>query len=120
MFQTAYEALTSKAFFGQASISFVINGAINGVISWITYSNWGQRAETLQYPSLPVWTWNYELNSCGALDVLLTTFFISYFSVLLATAGVRKDVREKKCKVWPMSREPISLSLGSNCMSPSR
>lgn len=99
MFETAGQALSSKAFIGQACISFVINGAINGVIAWATMSNWGQREETLQYPSIPVWRWSYELNSCGCLDVLLTTFFIAYFSVLLGTAGVRKDVREKKCEM---------------------
>lgn len=99
MFETAGQALSSKAFIGQACIAFVINGAINGVIAWATMSSWGQRQETLQYPSIPVWRWSYELNSCGCLDVLLTTFFISYFSVLLGTAGVRKDVREKKCEV---------------------
>ena len=98
-FQTTREALTSTAFFVQAFLAFCINGAINGVIAWITMSNWGQRKEVLQYPSVPVWRWSYELNSNGAMDVLLTTFFIAYFSVILGSSGVMKDVREKKCKV---------------------
>ena len=99
VFKTTREALTSTAFISQAFLSFCINGAINGVIAWITMSNWGARKETLQYPVVPVWRWSYELKSCGAMDVLLTTFFIAYFSVLLGSAGVAKDVREKKCDV---------------------
>jgi hypothetical protein len=53
------------------------------------YSSW---------PSVYVWTWSYEANSCIAFDLALTTLLMPLMCTLLATAGVLKDVRDKKCE----------------------
>ena len=49
------------------------------------------------WPTVSVWTWSYEANSSIAFDMALSTFLLPYFCTLLGTAGVLKDVRDKKC-----------------------
>ena len=44
-----------------------------------------------------MWAWSYEANSCIAFDLVLTAFLLPFACTLLGTAGVLKDVRDKKC-----------------------
>lgn len=46
-----------------------------------------------------MWEWNYEVNSCLAMDMALTAFFIPFFSTLLGTGGMQKEVHKKKSDV---------------------
>lgn len=46
---------------------------------------------------MSVWAWSYEANSCIAFDLALTCLLLPYACTLLGTAGVLKDVRDKKC-----------------------
>ena len=94
LFTSAHKALRTPYFFLQAAISFVLNGMFNGLIAWGTFSSSGKVADPALFPGIPVWSWSTKINSCGAMDVLLTTFAMGFFTVLLGSAGIRKDARK--------------------------
>jgi hypothetical protein len=108
-YATTKEAVRKSTYIGQTVISMCINFGINFGIAWATYSNWGKRKHDYNtWPSVGVWTWNYDVNSCIALDLFLTAFLMSFFCTLLATGGAQKDVKDKKCDVV----EPALLQSG--------
>lgn len=94
------EVMKKSTYVGQLIISACINFGINFGIAWATFSNWGKRGHDYNtWPSVYVWKWNYDVNSCIAFDLLLTAFFISFFCTLLGSGGAMKDVKDKKCDV---------------------
>lgn len=97
MFKTARAALTSRAFIGQATVSFIINFLINWGFAYGSYGQWGGEKNTAAWPVIYGVQWNAKQGSCLLLDVPLTAFLLSFFCVLLATNGARKDVLERKC-----------------------
>ena len=54
-----------------------------------------------KWPTINAWgpfdSGQHGVNSCLALDMLLSTFLIGYMCMLLATDGTKKEVRKKKC-----------------------
>lgn len=97
--RTAREAYRTPTFAIQMFITMLVNFGVNFGLEWATMSNWGARPNTVSWPTLPVWRLNPDVNSCLALDILLTSFMIGLMCMLLATGGTQKEVREKKCDV---------------------
>lgn len=98
-YTNARDVIFKTYYFGQLAVNIVINGVINGVLAYGTYSNWGSRKEVETWPEVYVWKVNPETNSCAALDVALTCFFIGCMCTLFGTGGVIKDVKDKKVDV---------------------
>lgn len=105
-FKTARAALSSPTFAAQAFITILINCLVNLGLPYATYSNWGSRDHAEQFPSLYMWRWNYEVQSCIALDVFLTHFLLGAFCTWAGSGGAQKDVRERKCPTL----EPAALA----------
>lgn len=86
----------------------IINFGINFGWQYATFSNWGARPNTGAWPGLTVWRWSFDVNSCLALDLPLTSFMVGLMCMLLATGGTQKEVREKKCETL----EPAAIDAG--------
>jgi hypothetical protein len=109
-------AYRTSTFWSQLVITMIINFGVNFGLEWATMSNWGGRSNTAAWPSIPVWKWSPDLNSCIGLDINLTAFMVGAMCMLLATGGTQKEVREKKCDVL----EPAATSSGFWLWTPVR
>lgn len=98
-YTNARDVIFKTYYFAQLGVNVVINGLINGVLAYGTYSNWGSRKEPATWPGVWVWKMNSETNSCAALDIILTCFFIGCMCTLFGTGGVMKDVKDKKVDI---------------------
>jgi len=99
MFLTARDAYKSTTFAVQLTITVLINFGINFGLEWAFMSQWGKVRDTAAWPRIPALRFEAPLNSCLALDLLLTPFMIGWLCTLAATDGTQKEVREKKCQV---------------------
>jgi hypothetical protein len=99
VFASARAAYASPTFAVQLAVNMAINFGVNFGIEWATMSEWGRKANPGAWPGISAWRFDTAANSCLALDMLLTTFSIGFLCSLLATGGVQKEVREKKCEM---------------------
>ena len=94
------EVVLKSTFIPQTLLTMAINFGINFGLAWATYSNWGKRGHDYgTWPTIAVWTWSYEVGSCIAFDLVLTSTLMGFFCTLLATGGAQKDVKDKKVDV---------------------
>jgi hypothetical protein len=108
MYLTAEEAYRSPTFAVQLTMTMVINFGINFGYEWAAMGQWGKVTDRSAWPRISAFRMEAPLNSCLALDLLLTTFFIGALCTAAATDGTQKEVREKKCDVL----EPSAISGG--------
>jgi hypothetical protein len=98
-YTNARDVFLKSTYIPQTILSCCINFGINFGLAWASYSNWGKRGHDYDtWPSISVWKWNYDVNSCMALDLFMTAFLMGFFCTLLATGGAQKDVKDKKCE----------------------
>jgi hypothetical protein len=103
-YQNVREVLKKSTFFAQLALTIAINFGINFGLAWATYSNWGAKGHNYNdWPAVGVWKLNPEVNSCIAMDMMITSVFIAFFCTLLGTNGAIKDVKDKKCDVMASS-----------------
>lgn len=100
MMTSAWEALSTATFRVNVIASMIINFAVNFGFEWATLSQWG-KIEVKDFPRLYMTKWNYTVNSCILMDMLLTAFFIGSLTTLFATNGVVQDI--KKGKMTPIA-----------------
>lgn len=94
------EVVRRSTFIPQLILTFCINFGINFGLAWSSYSNWGAKGHSYEtWPSIGVWKWNPEVNSCIAMDLALTCLFMGTLCTLFGTGGVVKDVKDKKVDV---------------------
>lgn len=93
------EASTTLTFRVNLIITMVINFAVNFGFEWASLSQWGKiKAE--DFSDLYMIKWNYTVNSCILMDMLLTAFLISSLTTLFGTNGIVQDI--KKDKMLPL------------------
>jgi len=114
MFPTAAAAYRSPTFAVQLAITMLINFGVNFGLEWAFMSQWGKQPNTALWPRIPALRFEAPLNSCLALDLLLTPFMIGWLCTLFATDGTQKEVREKKCDVL----DPAAIEGGWWALTP--
>ena len=107
-FPTAAAAYKSATFWAQLVLTMAINFGINFGIEWASMSEWGKKSDPSAWPGIAAVRLDTAVNSCLALDMLLTTFSCGFLCTLLATGGTEKEVREKKCAML----EPAAIAGG--------
>jgi hypothetical protein len=93
------EASKTLTFRANLIITALINFGINFGFEWATLGQWGKIPQE-DFPPLYVIKWNSTVNSCIALDLLLTAFFIASLTTLFGTNGIVQDI--KKGKMSPL------------------
>lgn len=108
--------MNTGTFIANIIISVLINFGINFGFGWATVSKWG-RLQQGHFEGMPVWVMNPEINSCIILDMMLTCFFMGFFTVLLATDGIVRDIKDGKTrpvdtevtKTWFWALTPVRV-----------
>lgn len=101
MFPSVSAAYRSPTFMVQCFVTMAINFGINFGLEWAQMSEWGKKASVQSWPGISVWRLDTPVNSCIALDILVSAFSIGFLCTLLATGGTQKEVRDKKCEMLP-------------------
>lgn len=87
------EATTTLTFRVNFIISLLINFGINFGFEWASLSQWGKIAPE-DFSSLYITKWNYTVNSCILMDLLLTMFIIASATTLFGTNGIVQDIKK--------------------------
>ena len=101
-FPSIQAAYRSNTFVSQCILTMAINFGINFGLEYAVMSEWGKKINTDTWPGIAAWRLDTPVNSCLALDMLLSSFSIGFLCTLLATGGTQKEVREKKCLMLPV------------------
>ncbi len=101
-FPSIQDAYRSTTFASQCILTMAINFGINFGLEYAAMSEWGKKTNPEAWPGIAAWRMDTPVNSCLALDMLLSSFSIGFLCTLLATGGTQKEVREKKCLMLPV------------------
>lgn len=99
VFKTSKEGFQNPTFGGQIIVSMIINFGLNLGFAWGASNNWGD-----YHNNYDQWNHFHMTQSEGSaaaipLDLAMSTFFMSFFSVVFGTRGVQQEVRKNKCDV---------------------
>lgn len=97
LYMSAREAMGGFTYRVQLTFSIIFNFGINFLIEWWALSK-GFKFNKNNLEPLWMWRMNPDVNSCIGMDMYLTAFLLSFFTVVFASNGVVKDIEDGKCK----------------------
>ena len=98
-FMSTREALANKHFVGALIGCMIFNFGINFGIGYLTFTGWGK------FPlkgNVWLFKWDPYLNSNLTLDLVLTCFFMAFFTCLLGAQDAVKKVKKGQLDVVSM------------------